>query len=211
MKRLILLLSILSLPKNKTIKYCDIKGSVNNPGVYEIKKDYTIKDIIDKSGGLTNDSYTDNINLSKKVTDEMVIYISNKNEINYLKSLNNCNCSPIYEYKNCDIVSTTIKTTIPTTISTTKLNSTTLTTKNTTTKTITSNKTTTTEISNKLININTCTVNDLINIKGLGEKKANKIIEYRETYGLFNSINEIMNVSGIGETLFTQIKDCIEV
>ena len=73
MKKLIIFLSLIAISNTKIIGYCDIKGNVINPGVYEIKENDTIKDIIDKSGGLKNDSYTDNINLSKKVTDEMVI------------------------------------------------------------------------------------------------------------------------------------------
>ena len=48
-------------------------------------------------------------------------------------------------------------------------------------------------------------------LKGLGEKKAKKIIEYRLEHGKFNSIEEIMNVSGIGESTFNAIKDFIEV
>ena len=94
MKKIILLLSIFLLnTSSKDNIYCDIKGNVNNPGVYEIKDNYTIKDIIKDAGGLKNRSYTDKINLSKKVVDEMVIYIPTKNEIYKLNALNNCDCS----------------------------------------------------------------------------------------------------------------------
>ena len=55
--------------------YVDIKGAVVNPGVYESNTQEIINDIIIKAGGLTKDAYTDNINLSKKVEDELVIYV----------------------------------------------------------------------------------------------------------------------------------------
>ena len=61
--------------------HVEIKGAVKNPGVYEAKNDEIINDIIAKAGGLNNDAYTDNINLSKKVSDELVIYVYTKDEI----------------------------------------------------------------------------------------------------------------------------------
>ena len=65
MKKIIILLSILTLNSNNEKIYCDIKGNIKKPGVYEIKDNYTIQDIIEDAGGLKNNSYTDNINLSK--------------------------------------------------------------------------------------------------------------------------------------------------
>lgn len=48
-------------------------------------------------------------------------------------------------------------------------------------------------------------------IPGVGEKLASRIISYRETYGGFKSTEEIMNIKGIGEKLFEKIKDYITV
>ena len=62
-------------------KYIDIKGSVNNPGVYEFKENDRVIDAIELAGGLTNDANTSNINLSQKLQSEMVIYVYNNNEI----------------------------------------------------------------------------------------------------------------------------------
>ena len=64
---------------NKTI-VIDIKGEVNNPGSYEIEEGKRVKDAIDLAGGLKEDASLDNINLSSKLTDEMLIYISKKEE-----------------------------------------------------------------------------------------------------------------------------------
>ena len=103
MKRIVLLLMIASITSSSKLKqYCDIKGNVNNPGVYEINNGDNIQDIINLSGGLKKNSYTDNINLSKKVKDEMVIYIFSNSEISKIKELSNCVCEDIYVYKECE-------------------------------------------------------------------------------------------------------------
>lgn len=60
-----------------------------------------------------------------------------------------------------------------------------------------------------LININYATSSELQSLSGIGESTANKIIQYREEYGNFKSIEELMNVSGIGESKFKAIKDLI--
>ena len=53
----------------------DVKGEVNTPGVYELTTNNTVIDAINKAGGLTKISDTSNINLSKKLEDEMVIIV----------------------------------------------------------------------------------------------------------------------------------------
>ena len=74
--------------------FVDVKGSVNNPGVYEFKNGDRIIDAIEVAGGLTKNANTSNINLSKKLTSEMVVYIYSNKEIN---SNDNLNCNNICE------------------------------------------------------------------------------------------------------------------
>lgn len=62
-----------------------------------------------------------------------------------------------------------------------------------------------------LININTATLEQLCNLPGIGEGKAQSIIAYREEKGSYTSIEEIMNVEGIKEGLFEKIRDRITV
>lgn len=62
-----------------------------------------------------------------------------------------------------------------------------------------------------LIDINTASSTDLQQLNGIGEMKAEKIINYREENGFFKSIEELMEVSGIGEKTFETLKDKVTV
>ena len=61
------------------------------------------------------------------------------------------------------------------------------------------------------VNINTATAEELDTLPGIGPAIAQRIIEYRQTNGPFQSIEEIKNVSGIGDKLFEKLKDLITV
>ncbi len=60
------------------------------------------------------------------------------------------------------------------------------------------------------VNINTADVKELASLKGIGEKTAVKIVEYRKEHK-FNRINEIKNVRGVGEKKFEAIKKELSV
>lgn len=128
--------------KEKDIQYqAEIKGEIVNPGVYEIEKDETLIDLIEKAGGLTEKADTSALALQKEIVHQDVIVI------------------PMIE-------------------------------------------------SEKKISLNTATLEELMSLPGIGESKANKIIEYRSSQS-FRSIEEIMNVKGIGEKIFSKIKENI--
>ena len=63
----------------------DIKGSVQNPGVYEVDSKCRVIDVIEKAGGLKDDANTEYLNLGKIVTDEMVIIIYSNDDIDKFK------------------------------------------------------------------------------------------------------------------------------
>ena len=162
----------------------DIKGEINTPGVYELTKENNVMDAINLAGGLTNKSDTSNINLSKKLKDEMVIIVYSKQEIINMKEKEKITCPP------CNNACIEEKD------ETSKIN-------------ITEKKET--NESNEKININTANIEELQTLTGIGETKAQNIIDYRNKTGGFKNIEEIKNVQGIGEAAFEKIKDNITI
>ncbi len=61
------------------------------------------------------------------------------------------------------------------------------------------------------IDINTASKEQLMTLSGIGEAKADNIIDYRERIGGFSAPAEIMDVNGIGEGLYARIQDKITV
>jgi len=61
------------------------------------------------------------------------------------------------------------------------------------------------------ININKASVAELVTLKGVGEKTANSIIEYRQNHGEFKAIEELIEVKGVGEKTFAKLADQITV
>lgn len=61
------------------------------------------------------------------------------------------------------------------------------------------------------VNINHASRQELMELPGIGESKAERIIAYRQAHGDFTSCEEVMNVNGIGEAMYENIKDHITV
>lgn len=166
--------------------FVDVKGAVKKPGVYELNDGDKVVDAINKAEGLTKSAVTTNINLAKKVTNEMVVYVFTKKEL-----------SKSEEGK-------TVVSEVPCVCETVEVNN--------CIKEDNSSATNDNQSSEfKKVNINTASAEELVTIKGLGESKANAIISYRNTNGNFKSIEDIKNVSGIGDALFNKIKELITV
>ena len=187
----------------------DIKGAVKKQGVYKMSKELSINDVIKKAGGLKRNATTIDINLSKQVYNEMVIYISTKNE--YKNRLNLIKCNQKDDNNKANIAS---KESFVSDYN------------NTTANKVISNDTSNNNyynynndnndnnVSNEesyLVNINKANKDEMTKIPGIGEAKADKIIAYRNENGLFKSIEDIKNVSGIGQSIYDKIKDYITI
>lgn len=137
-----------------------VAGEVKDEGVVILKENSRVKDAIEEAGGLLSTANLNSINLAEKVKDGQKIYIPS-----------------IYdeEVEDSDINM--------------------------------QNQ----DKQNKKININTATASDLETLTGIGPSTAQKIINYRKENGEFLSIEDIMEVPGIGEAKFESIKEEIEV
>ncbi len=158
----------------------DIKGEVVNPGIYTLKSTSRIIDCIELAGGLTENANTTVLNLSKKITDEMVIIVYSNSEVEDFKKTKeiekqvqeSCVQKDENSLKNDACIEQSSD-------------------------------------SNNLISINTATEEELSTLTGIGQSKAKQIIEYRNTNGPFKTIEDIKQVPGIGDSIYAQIKDSI--
>lgn len=141
-----------------------VSGEVNSPGLVELPSDSRIADAIKACGDFTPLADKAKINLAQKLTDGMQIQVSSKAPvINSNEQVNDTNSN------------------------------------------IPSNN----NSSSNLININTATKEDLDTLPGIGPATAQKIIDYRQEHGNFSSIEDIKNVKGIGEAKFSKMQDKI--
>lgn len=159
----------------------DIKGYVKKPGVYELIEGAIIDDLIKLAGGVKSGGTTDNINLSKKLNNEDMVYIFSKTELKKLRS--NSTTEVITSAGKIENSTSSLQgsTTIDSSV-----------------------------IKNTKVNLNTATKEELMSLSGIGEAKALNIMEYRSKTP-FTAITEIMNISGIGESVYEKIKDYITV
>ena len=161
----------------------DIKGCVKKPGVYEFLDYQRVIDAIKKAGGLTELADTSNINLSKKLEDEMVVYIYSQEQVAKLKE------AKTSEEKEAIInkIENQLETYDP--------------------MEEVEEKEVINEDNNK-VSINNGTLEELMTLPGIGESKASAIIEYRKKTK-FETLEDLLNVSGIGNATYEQLKEYI--
>jgi competence protein ComEA len=148
----------------------EIKGAVNIPGVYNLEKDMRLKDLVELAGGLTEHANSDYINMARKVIDEEVIVIYAKKE-------------PSQKVEVNDLQLEKLK--------------------------LTKSHSTTHEQFDFVIDINQATKEDFMKLPGIGEVKAMAIIAYRDEIAMFKSIDQLIDVKGIGEKTLEKIKPYI--
>lgn len=183
--------------------YVDVKGAVKKPGVYEMDANSIINDVIVSAGGFTSKAYKNNINLSKMIGNEMVIYVYTKAEYQKLNKTTQveqvtCNCED-YVIDSCTNEGSSVITPNESTSSSTN-------------DSVKDTTTSTEEIkTDTKVSLNKATKEELMTLNGIGEAKALDIIEYRNKNGGFKTIDEIKNVSGIGDKAYEKIKDYITI
>ncbi|BBD42446.1 helix-hairpin-helix domain-containing protein [Streptococcus anginosus] len=61
------------------------------------------------------------------------------------------------------------------------------------------------------VNLNTADLSELQTISGIGQKRAQDILDYREANGKFNSVDDLKNVSGVGAKTLEKLKEYVTV
>ena len=131
---------------------------------------------------MPKDAYTNNINLSKHLVDEMLVYVYSKSEFQKLEKSNQSEIAPVCQK---EVINMCIKEGE---------------------SIIISGEDTSIVNKNDLININTASKEELMTLSGIGEAKAQSIINYRGEHGNFTKIEDIQNVNGISSTIYDKIK-----
>lgn len=178
--------------------FVDVKGAVKNPGVYQLLETNRVIDAINLSGGILENADTSNINLSKKLNDEMVIIVDFKKEV--IKE--EITCPSIKEETNQDNIENKepIENDVLIDDKKEEVNN----------DASLDNESNSEDNLNSKISLNTATKEELMILPGIGESKALDIIEYRNN-SLFKSIEEITNVKGIGNSIYEKIKEFITI
>ena len=67
------------------------------------------------------------------------------------------------------------------------------------------------ESGQRLVNLNTAEVDELETLPGIGPVLAQRIVDYRQSYGPFASVEQLTDVSGIGEAKLAAIRELVTV
>lgn len=160
-------------------------GAVVNPGVYKLSGDIRMIDAIDAAGGMKEDAGSQYLNLASRVSDGVKIYVPTQTEVEEA-------------FASGDDEVYSVVTLSPDGVFVTSDDA------------LTSDASQTGDSSSGgLVNLNTATRESLMTLPGIGESKADKIIEYRKTNGGFSTTEDLMLISGIKEGLYNKVKDSI--
>lgn len=144
--------------------YVDVDGAVVTPGVYRLREGARVAQAIDAAGGLTPEADVAGLNRASKVVDGQKIYVPH-----------------VGEQQTVDVVAGSGP----------------------------GEASAGASVASDLVNINTANASELQTLSGIGPSMAQSIIDERTQNGPFTSIDDLMRVSGIGEKKFAKIKDCI--
>ncbi len=175
-----------TIEEEKCYVKVDIKGYVNKPGLYQLECDKRVADVINMAGGLKKNADTSVINLGKKIFDQMVIIIYSNDEVKNFIKVKEDEKEKIEKCVNDNIVKNDACIGSSDNSVEDKEN---------------------VADTNKKVSLNNATKEELMTLTGIGESKALDIISYRTENNGFKSIEEIMNISGIGEKAYEKIKD----
>ena len=141
--------------------YVYVTGAVENPGVYSLDEGLRVCDAVEAAGGLTEDADASTVNLARVLSDGEHIDLPTKAEVEAALAQ-----GPAGGASGAAAATS-------------------------------------------LVNINTADASALETLSGVGSATAQAIISAREQNGPFSSIEDLMRVDGIGEKKFAKLKDSI--
>jgi competence protein ComEA len=144
-----------------------VVGAVQSPGVYQIEMGARINDAVELAGGATDEADLNQLNLAAKVRDEEQIFVPSK--------LSETVSPP----------SSPVRSSVPTPQSPTGRSFPT---------------------ARQPINLNTATSKQLQTVPGIGPVTAQRIIDYRRTHGRFSTVDDLIAVKGIGQKTLEEIR-----
>ncbi|WP_308623123.1 helix-hairpin-helix domain-containing protein [uncultured Enorma sp.] len=139
----------------------DVGGAVIEPGVVELDAGSRVADAIEAAGGLATDADCTTLNQAQLLQDGQKVYVPKEGEIDASGAL------------------------------------------------VDSSTQEAGQVATALVNINTATLEELDALPGVGPATAQAIIDDREANGPFASVEDIMRVSGIGEKKYEKLKGSI--
>lgn len=148
-----------------------VMGAVKSPGVYHLSTDARVHEAIEKAGGKTDQADVHGLNLAAKMRDGEQIYVP---EIHQIPDVG-------------QTIPTSSSSAAPPQPSVRRSASS----------------------DGSRININTATFQELQTLRGIGPTMAQRIIEYRQTSGRFATVDDLTNVKGVGEKTLEKIRDSI--
>lgn len=137
--------------------YAYVTGAVANPGVYSLDEGLRVCDAVEAAGGLTEDADASTVNLARVLSDGEHIALPTKAEVETALAQGSAGGAA----------------------------------------------------ASSLVNINTADASALETLSGVGSATAQAIISDREQNGPFSTIEDLMRVDGIGEKKFAKLKDSI--
>ena len=143
--------------ETKAQVYVYVTGAVANPGVYSLDEGLRVCDAVEAAGGLAEDADASTVNLARVLSDGEHIDLPTKAEV----------------------------------------------------ETALAQGTAGGAAASSLVNINTADASALETLSGVGSATAQAIISDREQNGPFSTIEDLMRVDGIGEKKFAKLKDSI--
>lgn len=158
-----------------------VSGAVTKPGLHEIAPGSRAVDAIEAAGGMTEEANKDRVNLAKICKDGMQVNVPrlSAKELRKLKQAQN-----VYAGESANTVANAVQ---PVNYAPAAQ-----------------------QDNGSKIRLNSATLEELEELPGVGEVTAQRIVEYRNLHG-FNKIEDIMNVKGIGQAKFNKMRPYLDL